>query len=177
MRDGEIYPVVRPEGGSSSLTCVGKLALREQASNTQRRARGHRGKRKREKEVRQMASENFLKHFFLPRGVGFCCERCHRAQSMSVATPESQPEPGVAGSPQECESVCEKHTIWKRAPAGHHYYRPDNTHDQEEQHTCTECHIRVYNRIRIFVCACFKAHYHLKVWTQLLIIFIFHILE
>ncbi|KAK2874770.1 hypothetical protein Q8A67_021923 [Cirrhinus molitorella] len=27
------------------------------------------------KEVRQMASENFLKHFLLPRGVGFCCER------------------------------------------------------------------------------------------------------
>lgn len=154
MRDGEICPAVRPEGGSSSLTCVGKLAQREQASSAQRRARGHRGKRKREREVRQMASENFLKHFFLPRGVGFSCERCHRAHTMSAATQESQPKPGVAGSPQECESVCEKHTIWMRAPAGHYYYSPDNMHDQEEQHTCTrprpECHTGASYRIWIF---------------------------
>lgn len=64
------------------------------------------------KEVRQMASENFLKHFLLPRGVGFCCERCHRAQSMSATAHESQGTPDAAGSPRECESegVCVRNT-------------------------------------------------------------------
>ncbi|RXN06924.1 hypothetical protein ROHU_017250 [Labeo rohita] len=119
-----------------------RLERAEEAERAQRQEKDR-------KEVRQMASENFLKHFLLPRGVGFCCERCHRAQSMSATAHESQGTPDAAGSPRECESegVCEKHTIWRRAPAGHHYYSPNNTRDQEDEHTCArprpQCHISV----------------------------------
>lgn len=63
MKDGGICPVVRPEGGSSSMTCVGKLAQQEQASNAQRRARGHRGKRKTERRYARWHPRTFSNTF------------------------------------------------------------------------------------------------------------------
>lgn len=156
IRDGEICPAVRPKGGSSSLTCVGKLAQREQASNAQSRARGHRGKRKTERRCTRWHPRTFSNTFscqgewasVVKGATGHRpCPQQHRSRNASQALLE------VHRSVSVC--LCEKHTIWKRAPAGHHYYSPDNTHDQEDQHTCIwprpECHISVFYRIPCFI--------------------------